>query len=266
MVMKRSLICFVVTLCAVSLVRADQGIRSLQQTLKDQGFYYGAVTGDKNAETTAAIRRYQIRNGLPVTGEINDETLRSVNPSLNSVASASQPASKPAAIQPNSARPDASASLSQSSPPSVNQADRPLETKPSYSASFYQSAPLRLNRRIIAGAQYQLMSRGYFSGRVNGRWGARTAFAVRAFQSSAGLPPTGRLDIETVKALGSSDTDFAYSAPASRGNETWMPVTKFKHGKWKVKWKKDHRPFGGEDGDADQQANSGAAWNPYNSD
>ena len=108
--MKRSLLCFVVTLCAVSLVRADQGIRSLQQTLKDQGFYYGAVTGDKNAETTAAIRRYQIRNGLQVTGEINEETLRSVNPSSNSVASASQPASKPAAIQPNSVRPDASAS------------------------------------------------------------------------------------------------------------------------------------------------------------
>src|SRR6476660_977075 len=74
--MKRSLLCFVVTLCAVSLVRADQGIRSLPQTLKDQGFYYGAVTGDKNAETTAAIRRYQIRNGLQVTGEINEETLR----------------------------------------------------------------------------------------------------------------------------------------------------------------------------------------------
>src|SRR6478672_13784380 len=202
--MKRSLLCFVVTLCGVSLVRADQGIRSLQQTLKDQGFYYGAVTGDKNSETTAAIRRYQIRNGLQVTGEINEETLRSVNPSSNSVASASQPASKPAAIQPNSVRPDASARLSQSSPPSVNQPDRPLETNPPYSASFYQSAPLRVNRRIIAGAQYQLMSRGYFSGRVDGKYGSRTAFAVRAFQSSAGLPPTGRLDIETVKALGSS--------------------------------------------------------------
>ena len=85
--MKRPLLCFVVTLCAVSLVRADQTIRSLQQTLKNQGFYYGAVTGDKSAETTAAIRRYQIRNGLQVTGEINEETLRSVNPSSNSVAS-----------------------------------------------------------------------------------------------------------------------------------------------------------------------------------
>jgi peptidoglycan hydrolase-like protein with peptidoglycan-binding domain len=265
--MKRSLLCFFVTLCAISLVRADEAIRSLQQTLKSQGFYYGAVTGDKNAETTAAIRRYQIRNGLQVTGEINEETLRSVNPTSNSVASASQPASKPNAIQANSSHSDASARLSQSSqPPSSSEPNRPLETTASYSASFYQSPPLRLNRRIIAAAQHQLTSRGYYSGRVDGRWGARTAFAVRAFQSSAGLPPTGGLDIETVKALGASDADFAYSASASPGNEIWMPVTKFKHGKWKVKWKKSHRPFGGQDGDEDQQANSGAAWDPYNSD
>ena len=73
--MKRSLLCLVVTLCTVTLLRADQAIRSLQQTLKDRGFYYGAVTGDKSAETTAAIRRYQIRNGLKVTGDIAKTTL-----------------------------------------------------------------------------------------------------------------------------------------------------------------------------------------------
>ena len=31
-----------------------------------------------NATLTAAIRRYQIRNGLQVTGELNDETLQSL--------------------------------------------------------------------------------------------------------------------------------------------------------------------------------------------
>jgi peptidoglycan hydrolase-like protein with peptidoglycan-binding domain len=263
--MKRPLLFFVVTLCAVSLVHANETIRSVQQTLKDQGFYYGAVTGDKSAETSAAIRRYQIRNGLQVTGEINEETVRSVNSGSNSVASGPQPASKPAATQPNSVRPDASARLSQSSPPqSFNQPTRPAESNPPYSASFYKTAPLRLNRRIMAGAQYQLMSRGYYRGRIDGRNGSRTAFAVRAFQSSAGLPPTGRLDIETVKALGLSDADFAYLTPTPRQNETWIPVTKFKHGKWKVKWKKSHRPFSGEDGDEDRQANSEPGWNPYN--
>jgi peptidoglycan hydrolase-like protein with peptidoglycan-binding domain len=260
--MKRPLLCFVVALCAVSLVRADQTIRSLQQTLKDQGFYYGAVTGDKSAETTAAIRRYQIRNGLQVTGEINEETLRSVNP--NAVASAPQPASKPAAIQSTSVPPDAGARLTQRSPPpSFRQPERALETNPPYSASFYQSPPLRVNRRMIAGAQYQLMSRGYYRGRVDGKNGSRTAFAVRAFQSSAGLPPTGRLDMETVKALGASDAYVAYLAQTSRQSETWMPVTKFKHGKWKVKWKKSHRPAGGEDGNEIDTANTEPGWNPY---
>ena len=263
--MKRELLCFVVMLCAVSLVRADQAIRSLQQTLKDRGLYYGAVTGEKSAETTAAIRRYQIRNGFKVTGEINEETLRAINSSSNAVTSASPPASKPVNIQPNSVRPDANARLSQSSPPpTFHQPDRPVETTPSYSASFYQSAPFRMDRRAIAGAQYQLISRGYYGGRVDGRYGSRTAFAVRAFQLSAGLPPTGRLDIETVKALGSFDKQFADSRPASFGYETWMPVTKFKHGKWKVKWKKYHRSLGGEDREEDRQTNREPGWNAYN--
>jgi peptidoglycan hydrolase-like protein with peptidoglycan-binding domain len=265
--MKRPLVCLVITLCAVSLVRADETIRSLQQTLKDQGFYYGTVTGDKSAETTAAIRRYQIRNGLQVTGEINEETSRSLHPNSHSVVSASRSNSKPAATQPNSVRPDPNAHLSQSSPPSsFTQPDRQLQTNPSYSASFYQSAPLRVNRRIIAGAQYELMSRGYYRGRVDGKYGRETAFALRGFQSSAGLPPTGRLDTQTLDALGSSEPDFAYLAPASRGYEMWMPVRKFKHGKWKVKWKRYHRPFGGEDGDEDRQANSQSGWNLYNED
>jgi len=178
--------------------------------------------------------------------------LRSVKSSSNSVAAASRPNSQPAATQPNSVRPDASARLNQSSPsPSFSPPDRPLETNPSYSTSFYQSAPLRVNRRIIAGAQYQLMTRGYYRGRVDGRYGHQTAYAVRAFQSTAGLPPTGRLDMETINALGSSDADFAYLAPRSPVYETWMPVRKFKHGKWKVKWKKYHRPWGGEHGDED---------------
>ena len=111
--MKRALICLVVTFCAVSFAHGDPTIRSLEQTLKDQGFYYGAVTGEKSTETTAAIRRYQIRNGLQVTGELNEETLRSVKSSSNSVAAESRPDSKPAVSQPSSGGPDVNARVSQ---------------------------------------------------------------------------------------------------------------------------------------------------------
>jgi peptidoglycan hydrolase-like protein with peptidoglycan-binding domain len=263
--MKRALLCLVVTLCAVHFAHADPAIRSLQQTLKDQGFYYGAVTGEKGAETTAAIRRYQIRNGLQVTGELNVETSRSVQSNSKSIATASRPTPNPAVAQPNSVRSGANAIVSQSSPPpSFGQPDHPVQTNPSYATSFYQRAPIRVNRRIIAGMQYQLTSRGYYRGRVDGKYGRQMTLAVRAFQSSAGLPPTGRLDTATLQALGSSEADFAYSAPASPGYETWMPVRKFKHGKWKMKWKRYHRPFGGEESDEDRQANSEPDWNPYN--
>ena len=123
-----------------------------------------------------------------------------------------------------------------------------------------------MNRRIIAEAQYQLISRGYYRGRIDGSYGRQTAFGLRAFQSSAGLEPTGRVDMETLNALGLSDADFAYAAPGSRPNQTWVPVTKFKHGKWKVKWKQYHRPRGGEPGDDDQQASSEYGVNLSNGD
>src|SRR5205809_4316709 len=103
--MKRTVAHLVVSLCVVGSVHADQTPQSVQQALKDQGFYYGDVTGDKSSETTAAVRRYQIRNGLQVTGEINPETLRSLNLSSNA-ASSSHPTSKPAVTQSNSARAD----------------------------------------------------------------------------------------------------------------------------------------------------------------
>ena len=64
---------------------ADDLTRAIQQRLKDQGFYYGDVDGQGGDETSAAIRRYQIRYGLRVTGQLNDETLHSLGISRDSV-------------------------------------------------------------------------------------------------------------------------------------------------------------------------------------
>ncbi len=58
--------------------RADETIRKAQARLHEQGFYYGSIDGVSGDETTQAIRRYQIRNGLAITGQLNDETLRSL--------------------------------------------------------------------------------------------------------------------------------------------------------------------------------------------
>src|SRR4030095_14196801 len=63
------------TALLAATVFADDRLRDVQGELKNQGFFYGTVDGKDGPETNAAIRRYQIRNGLQVTGALNDETL-----------------------------------------------------------------------------------------------------------------------------------------------------------------------------------------------
>jgi len=59
-------------------VRADELTKSVQGALKEQGFFYGEVTGASGPETAAAVKRYQIRNGLEVTGTLTKETLEAL--------------------------------------------------------------------------------------------------------------------------------------------------------------------------------------------
>ena len=67
-------------------LRADEALRKIQQSLRDQGFYYGPIDGAPGDETSHAIQRYQIRNGLAVTGQLNAETTASINRTGASVA------------------------------------------------------------------------------------------------------------------------------------------------------------------------------------
>ena len=245
--MKRTIVYFLVALSVIGSVSADQTVQSVQQVLKDQGFYYGNVTGDKSSETTAAVRRYQIRNGLKVTGEIDPETLRSLNVSSNSAAP-SQSAPAVAQQNTNTARPVETPRVDQNSvqPPPTEPNHQP-EMNPALSNAGLGPTPNRMNKRMmLAEVQQQLISRGYYQGRADGRHGRRTAMALRAFQFNSGLPPTGHLDTSTLNALGLSDANVTYSQPVPRHNEVWVPETKFKHGKWKVKWKKVHGEDRGE--------------------
>ena len=61
---------------------AREGRHSLasdvQAELADRGFYHGEVDGILGPMSREAIRQYQARNGLPVTGEINERLLRSL--------------------------------------------------------------------------------------------------------------------------------------------------------------------------------------------
>lgn len=72
--MKRLPLFLASALLLLPALATDQ-IRDVQGVLKAQGFFYGEVTGTESAETGAAIRRFQIRNGITVTGKLNADTL-----------------------------------------------------------------------------------------------------------------------------------------------------------------------------------------------
>lgn len=197
-------------------IRADQTIANAQQVLKDQGFYYGEVTGEKNADTTAAVRRYQIRNGLPITGELNDETLRS----LRSAPSASTPPAATNAPSPNADRPDShdessretaavSPAPAQSSvaPPQDRQVypSNPGTVPPPAGGLFagtpYENSPPEVQHDLVVSAQMALLRRGFYRGEIDGVYNSTLEFSLRAYQSRVRLPVTGQLNLETLAAL-----------------------------------------------------------------
>jgi peptidoglycan hydrolase-like protein with peptidoglycan-binding domain len=253
--MKRTTLHLVVVLSFLGSVRADQTIQSVQQALTDQGFYYGNVTGEKSAETTAAVRRYQIRNGLQVTGELNSETLRSLNVGSSSSSSRQVAPTSPVTQPTGSSRDDRSRPPLNSSPRSFGEPDRRAEVNRALIGMPYELARAEMLVRMVTEVQRQLGSRGYYRGGINGRYGRRTAFALRTFQLHSRISPTGQLDTRTLDALGLPAENMAYweSVPSSYGSRVWVHK-KFKHGKWKAKWKK-HQWRGDEYADENERGN-----------
>jgi peptidoglycan hydrolase-like protein with peptidoglycan-binding domain len=49
-------------------------VRAVQEKLRDSGLYFGEIDGAYSSELAAALGRYQIRNGLPITGQLDVET------------------------------------------------------------------------------------------------------------------------------------------------------------------------------------------------
>jgi hypothetical protein len=73
--MTRFLFCFLVlSVTAFGSVRADDTIRAVQTRLKAGGFYSGEVNGRYDSATATAVTRYQIRNGLQITGKLDERT------------------------------------------------------------------------------------------------------------------------------------------------------------------------------------------------
>ncbi len=75
-------------ICGIATATADDNIRAAQTRLKDGGFYFGEMNGEYNSETAAAVSRYQIRNGLQITGQLDAATAKALGVAAAGKASA----------------------------------------------------------------------------------------------------------------------------------------------------------------------------------
>ena len=205
-----------VLLLSSGALLADPLIENVQQALKDQGFYYGEVTGTKDADTSAAVRRYQIRNGLQITGDLNDETIKSlgVSASGGEAVVKATPATAPNAPALLKEEPEPQQTQAPTNPltgqpfPDPRQNRQPdiqgvVPSGPAenFAGTPYQNSPPEIQHDVIASAQNILAERGLYRGAINGMMGPDFEFSLRAYQARVRIPVTGRLDLDTLAAL-----------------------------------------------------------------
>jgi peptidoglycan hydrolase-like protein with peptidoglycan-binding domain len=77
-VRKRFVLAVAVGLAVVGFVLADDNVRAVQQKLRDGGFYSGEIDGAYSSQLSAALTRYQIRKGLPITGQLDVDTSKAL--------------------------------------------------------------------------------------------------------------------------------------------------------------------------------------------
>jgi peptidoglycan hydrolase-like protein with peptidoglycan-binding domain len=202
--MKRKIATAILAGALAQLALADSTVQQAQEELKAQGYYFGQIDGDKNADTIAGIRRFQIRNGLQVTGELNEETLRALHADSSSSTAATTPTPQPQNLKGSE---NGTERIAPAPPGRDLQADREQPALAESAASIfrntpYETAPPELQHRVIFGAQTLLRRRGFYRGESDGIFGPNLEFSLRAFQSRLGIPPNGRLDMDTLAALG----------------------------------------------------------------
>ncbi len=186
-----------------------------QQELKARGFYYGELDGKQSAATSAAIRRYQIRNGLDETGGLDAQTMESLGMGSNLKGSG-----KTEAVNGGEGAPAGSLDPVKAAGggdegvlmPEVRRALRPSPHPGGFEGSAsgdddifagtpYERAPKEVRAQTLRKAEELLAGKGVYEKRVGGADSGELEEAILAFQRRSNLPLSGRLDLKTLARL-----------------------------------------------------------------
>ena len=141
-------------------------VKSVQSRLKALGYYTGTVDGNYGTGTMAAVASFQLRNNLSADGVAGTRTYKKLY-SSDALAAISTPTSTP-----------------------TTGVTRP--TRLLYSGCTGDD---------VKSVQQRLKDLGYLTGKVDGKYGANTVAAMRAFQLRNGLTGSGNGDTATYTIL-----------------------------------------------------------------
>jgi len=150
--------------------KPDPLVQQVQGILKDIGFYDGTVDGLSGPATRKAIQAYQLKVGLPASGDIDNALLDQLG-ARQTTAAIPHPAPRPADGAPAAA-------------------GKPAPIPASAPANGATDAPDARIVKIQAG----LKAFGNDDMQLDGKVGARTKAAIKEFQALFGLPETGEPD------------------------------------------------------------------------
>lgn len=153
----------------VKFGQTSEGIEKLQRALEIKKSYHGAIDGIFGNGTRDALKDYQKKNKLKVTGRADDATIKLLFGQLSKTTAKEDP--KMAGIT------------------SISQISVPRITK------------LNASGRHVTSLQQALKLKGYYTDRIDGKYGASTKEAVEKFQKSKGLFVDGIAGNSTILKL-----------------------------------------------------------------
>lgn len=155
--------------------KRDELVAQVQTALAERDLYAGTVDGMMGPETAQAIRSFEHAQGMAQTGEATEKTLAALM--IAPIRKAEAKTADPKAHAPRAAA-----------------TPTPVAAQPAVTGS---TTP---NPRLMA-AQKALAKIGYGPVSIDGKLGAETRNAIRSFERDRGLPETGELGPQVVRAL-----------------------------------------------------------------
>lgn len=146
-----------------TLQSGDSGskVKSLQQSLKKLGFYTGSIDGKYGSSTVSAVKAFQRKAGLTADGKAGAKTLAAI----------------------------AAGKITNTSGSTATESASPA------------TLSLGSSGTAVKNLQQALKNLGYYTGSVDGQYGAGTAGAVKAFQRDANLYADGKAGAKTLAAI-----------------------------------------------------------------